>query len=338
MGAVTVDYQPNQPIYAFFAGWHQHLNASDGVNFTVIRTTVQPANVGTPNRAIVYNYTEGDAVALHGDVFVSFDRTFKPWVFHSPTFNHIVIVDPSTNHVFRVLSIPNQPLVYNRTQHRIRINGGLITGATYDARTHVVYVGTQGWGAEPGNITVIDVASLTIKTVLTLGRMESNPSELSLDYQSYGHLYVGLNGGQSILKVDITTWKVVAYATVPTFLRNIGGLVSLPNHVYFVTYEQHAKIVRIANANFCPHPCDGFVGYCNKGACACNRGYKLHSNGWRCEENASSSKSGSDHHGGEVALGILFAFAVVIAAAGWFLVYRSRSGRAGYAGLLGGDN
>jgi len=184
---------------------------------------------------------------------------------------------------------------------------------------------------------VIDVATWKIVTVFTLAEWESNPNTLSLDYQSYGHLYVGLNGGHAILKIDITTWKVVGYASLPPFLRAVSSIVSTAEHVYFVTYEQHAKIARVSVDNFCPHTCDGFVGYCHKGACACPHGYKLAGDGRRCEEALASGHSSDKSHGGEVALGILFAFAVIIAAAGWFLWYKGRSGRDGYQGLLGGS-
>jgi len=197
MSSVAVDtISPGHSIAFFFAGWHQHWNASEGVNFTLIRSTINTENALKQSGTVFnYNHTGGDRVFLHSDTFVTFDRTFKPWIFHSWTYHHVVVVDPSSNSIFRIGSDPNLPLDYVESlQSRIRIHTGKITAATYDPTLHRVYIGTQGWGYEPGNIIVVDVLSGNITKVFWLQKYESNPTSLSL---LGDHLYVGLYGGFS---------------------------------------------------------------------------------------------------------------------------------------------
>lgn len=67
---------------------------------------------------------------------------------------------------------------------------------------------------------------------------------------------------------------------------------------------------------------------------------QLASNGYRCELTPppapTPDKKGHDAgHGGEVALGLLFAISFVAAAAGWFLIWRwKKSGSLESVGLL----
>jgi len=285
-----------------------------------------------------YNHTGGDRVDLHGDGFIAFDRTFKPWMFHSFTHNHLIVVDPASNSVYRISSPVNvtEPLSYNATGGRFR-EWGQITGATYDRDNHTVYLGIQGWGTNSGRIVALDVVTMHVIKNYTLGWLESNPKSLSLDYM--GHLYVGLLGGHALLKINLHSWTTSGYSTLPPFLRNVYYVSAQFQHVYFITNEQHSKVARVANTNFCSSTCDDLVGHCNAGVCACPPNMQLGSDKRRCQSIPINPNNGGDKsHGGEVALGILFAIAFVAAAVGWFLIYRMKSGN-GYsiiesAGLL----
>lgn len=81
--------------------------------------------------------------------------------------------------------------------------------------------------------------------------------------------------------------------------------------------------------------CD-FVRYCQAGECKCPTHMRLATDKRRCEHllGGVHVEDVDKSHGGEVALGILFALALVAAAVGWFFVYQLRS-KGKYSRVLG---
>jgi len=357
MGAVTVEPETQPLPTAYFAGWHQHNNASAGVNFTVIRVTVNTHNAITePPIYPIFTYDHNgiDRVYLHGEDFIAYNSIFKPEIHRDKT--HIIIVDPATNSVFRVSTPPSpQPLGYNEGTDRLRVNEHFplqVSSSTYDANAQHLYLGLAAFGVFPGRILQIDVSTSPMKILksYSLTTLESNPKSLSLD--AYGpnavphRLYVGLYGGHSILRINLETWTTDGFVTLPFFLHDVYDIVASPstNYVYFVTNEQNSKVGRVSINNFCPSICDVFFGYCHNGQCACGpKNFQLADDGRRCTPVATitpgEEKLIKEEHNGEVALGILFALTFILAAVGWYLVYKARGGRGAYsmlesAGLL----
>jgi len=164
-----------------------------------------------------------------------------------------------------------------------------------------------------------------LSTIFTkqLGQWEANPRALGISPGGHS-LYVGLYGGATILHLNVTlSGQVIGYSTVPWYIRDISALYTGRRHIYVVTNEQTPKVARTLRENFCPTSCDYFYGYCDNGTCACHPSHKLDSNGRTCSPNYGSS---SHSHGGEVALGLLFAIFFVASVAGWFVVYRQKNG------------
>jgi len=376
MSAVTVDNSTTGSVIAYFVGWHQHLNASEGVNFTLIRTIVNTQNallVPPVLPIFQYNHTGDDRIYLHGEDFVAYNRDFKPWLFHSQTHNHLVIVDPATNSIFRVLTPTNlTALEYNETLNRYRVWYGMqITGATYDHNNGHVYIGLAAWGTLPGRIVVVDVFNMTLVKNFTLESWQSNPKSLQLSANST-ILYVGLFGGHNILKINLATWTIPSQVTLGPFLTNVYATALGRDHLYFVTNEQHSKIARVPLENFCASSCDYVFGYCNNSKCLCWPEFmQINPTDQRtCEPKIAPTpgptpaptpvhptnpptaaptwaptsvptKSPVDYekkdqkdHGGEIALGILFSISTILAAVGWFLIYRGARGGGVYASLI----
>jgi len=381
MSAVTVDNSTTEQVVAYWVGWHQHPNASEGVNFTMIRTIVNTKNaLAKPPVFPVfqYNHTGGDRVYLHGEDYTAYSRDFKPWLFHSEKHYHIIVVDPVTNSIYKVFTPlnTNESLAYNETTGRFRLWGfaGAITGATYDANNAHIYIGLSAWGTYPGRIIVIDMINMVAIKNYTLGLFESNPKSLSLDAYGPGavptHLYVGLYGSWTILKISLATWNITI-TTLPAWISNVYGVSFGNNYVYFITNEQHAKVGRVAVQNFCSTPCDGLFGYCNNSKCLCWAEYmQVAPDGRRCELKIAPTpgptplptifptippthfptqsptekptpapltpedKALEKDRSGEIALGILFAICFILAAAGWYLLWKARGGRGVYESLI----
>lgn len=59
--------------------------------------------------------------------------------------------------------------------------------------------------------------------------------------------------------------KKIIYSTVPYYLRSVAAIHARHSgDVYFVTYDQFAKVAKIDQQHFCSRICDAHYGYIYK--------------------------------------------------------------------------
>jgi len=172
------------------------------------------------------------------------------------------------------------------------------------------------------------------ETVLTLGTETINSRE-------YTYLFVIASGSNKILRLLFDGAQYISNATavLDSTINQISSSSYYKPWLYFSTYEPDAKIVRIADNNFCETWCQD-VGYCKGGLCYCRPGYQvdhLHpSFGCRPTPIVEAEEAENSSEKASLALGILFGITVVVAIAGWTSWWRVKAKKsATYTSLVG---
>eukprot|EP00026_Physarum_polycephalum_P007281 Phypoly_transcript_07339.p1 GENE.Phypoly_transcript_07339~~Phypoly_transcript_07339.p1 ORF type:complete len:472 (+),score=70.46 Phypoly_transcript_07339:109-1416(+) len=325
----------NGDIVTFFAGFV----AVDAmtVNFTLTKTHYNP----TPNQFDPRNqnfwYYPTDVWSIYSNHFTAFSNIFKPWIHYLPYYgplNHtyVVVVDPNTRTVYGIdTDNPNSvisefPFLGNQGFANMEL-----VSTTFDGRSQTLIVGLAASGFAPGKISVFNFATtpsyvIPTPTNFTLQQNYSNPKALASDSQ---YLYIGFNGYTEVIQISLTNFSTVGYQRLPEYLHRAWDAVDRHDHVYFVTYEQNAKVFRVAKQDFCPASCP-YNGYCTAGKCVCSMGFVMNHEKNACLLQAAREVITIQHHyvtahDGEVTLGIFFALSFIAAAAGWFMWWRGRN-------------
>lgn len=344
-------------VVVYGVGWlvynSERANNTIRAGLGVFRLFVHPNHTQFHNGSFIsFNHTRDFVYIRDNGGYTEYTRAFKPWIFHSNHSQQVVVVDPATDLVYR-LDAPNdrhEPFTL-RAEYNPPASSSNITSAVYDAYRSLLVLGTRGRGILPGNIVGLDLSApatdhnSNIKVAFTynLNRFESNPKALHLRWNS---LYVGLSGGSYVLHLDISKnpVTVAGYATLPFYIHQVHDIHVTHRHIYVITNEQFSKIARTPHHHFCATPCDSVYGYCNNGTCACHPGHVINNtyHVGRCSPAYNIIRPTNDvinsGHGGEVALGLLFAIFFVAAVLGWFVVWRSATGRSVPFGLGGNSS
>jgi len=194
----------------------------------------------------------------------------------------------------------------------------------YPYHTLILGIATPGIGT--GAIAFVHTFNLTTRGVINLPGNYSDPKALVVD-EFNGTLYVAMNGGGAILKIDIHTMTIVGYQNTPFYLARAWAGVATFEHVYFVTNEQHTKVFRVSKHDFCTKQCPEF-GYCERGSCVCAPGFEMRSGTCQWQAMIVEKHVAQKEKTGEAVLGTFFALTFVAGAVGWFLVWKAK--RQGY--------
>lgn len=314
--------------FAYVVGW---VLSTTIVNLVVNRLNLSPetASSGTFYTPI------GNDVVLNGTTgYDDFYRLYKPKIFRAgnPLY-YLLIVDPSSHCIYKAL-IPQDDMAGTPS---ITLDSTLCLpfrfgGSAFDSDSQLLYVAQVTTGTAPGSITVINTVTLLATDVITLQEYQSNPVALTFHN---GFLYVGFNGGPALLKYDRSNGGMTQYSTVPTYLRAVQAVHARHSSLYFVTYDQFAKVGKASESHFCLYMCDRKFGYCENRECKCVNGTTLNADGKTCDLTpVEIHDKGVASHAGEIALGLLFVVTFIAGAVGWFLLWRSRRSAApksGYA-------
>jgi len=290
------------------------------------------------NDAWSFNRDVDDAVIFPNAQLVTYNPDFKPFLIHAWNVStsapvnstYLVVVDPYTNFATLVLgnynpAIPLQVTGYSYVPVFGNYQMGQIVSAV--AYQDLLFVGVSVDGQGTGWIDVLFLANLTRRaSAIMLPTNYSDPRALVLDYFApTPTLYVGMNGGWSLLRIDINSLNITGYQALPFYLHRTWRGMATHEHVYFVTNEQHSKVYRVAKSDFCKSPCMEF-GYCYSGRCICNQ--NMVQKGSVCEWKTVVIETNIAHKdkAGEVVLGIFFAIATIAAIAGWYMVWKNRRG------------
>jgi len=331
----------------YFVGFFPPNSSAPGVlNFGVRRahfnTTLfdgnQPYN--TSNDAWYFDSAIDDCVVYPNAQLVTYNNDFRPMLLHARNITtnppapvnstYIVVVDPYTNYVtlLRANYDPKVPVTRTGFQYLPVFQnfqvGHVVSAVVWD---QLLFVGVAVDGIGTGWIDVLYLANLTRKAnSIYLPANYSDPRALVLDFfHPTPTIYIGMNGGRSILKFDIMSLKIVGYQTLPEYLHRTWRGQPTHEHLYFITNEQHSKVYRVSKRDFCPNECMAF-GYCSKGQCVCGPNLVMKGNSCQWKEVVHEKEVAKKDQGGEIALGIFFALATVAAGAGWYLVWKNRRG------------
>lgn len=332
--ALKVDYRNSTPfdIVTYFAGFRRDVNGT--LNFGLIKTSYNPlSNPMDPlNQNFLYD-PFSDVFTFYTNCFTAFSNVFKPWIHYIPDFagtNHtlVIVVDPNTRTVYAVdTDVANNPVI--SSYPLVKGFTGMQIVSTTMAGPGQLVVGMANSGLLPGSIQIFNFGnSFTVPTPtqLNLPLNYSNPKALTADSD---FIYIGFNGWAEVMRMAING-SIVGYQRLPEFLHRSWDATLTHEHVYFVSYEQNAKVYRVAKTDFCSTVCP-YNGYCSKGKCLCGPGYEMAQHNQQCVLTAAADVVIYKHiyhvaHSGEVALGVLFALTFVAGGAGWALWYRNRRG------------
>jgi len=193
-----------------------------------------------------------------------------------------------------------------------------VASATIYYAKELLVVGLAMPGKSAGWLATVHLSNISIHNFTALPANFSDPRALAID-ETTGNLYIGFNGGPGIIRFNLNTYEQTGYQPLPFYLHRVWAGLAAPEHVYFVTNEQHSKIFRVYKDDFCTAHCPEF-GYCHRGKCVCPEETDMQFG--KCQWKGITKEK--REHAGEVALGILFAFAFVGAASGWFMWFKTR--------------
>jgi hypothetical protein len=327
----------------FFPVWNNS-SPTPALNFGVRRAHFNTSlfdgsqSWNTSNDAWYFNWRIDDAVIFPNAQLVTYNADFKPFLLHArnvssnapPNSTWLVVVDPYSNFATLVMANFNQSVPLNVTGYSyVPVFGNFQFGRIVSAViwSDLLFVGVSVDGQGTGWIDILNLSNLTRRAnAIVLPANVSDPRALVLDYFSpTPTLYVGPNGGDNLLRIDINKLAITGYQALPFYLHRTWRGMATHEHVYFVTNEQHSKVYRVNKADFCPATCMEF-GYCYRGRCVCNQ--NMVQNGNTCEWKQVVVEKNIAHkdEAGEIVLGIFFAIATVAAVAGWYMVWKNRRG------------
>jgi hypothetical protein len=161
------------------------------------------------------------------------------------------------------------------------------------------------------------------EAVLVLGNEIPGPTSIK-------YLFVIASGSDRIQRYNIDENHTVSAAATNVLTPDINRISSAYYYypyIYYITYEPDAKVVRIPKTSFCNKWC-GLNGYCEQGICYCSTGYTRDESNptTPCQLTAlvDSELQEKQSQGAAAALGVLFAFSLVAAIAGWYLWWRGK--------------
>jgi len=331
-----------ETILSYFAGFFPDPASPTVLHFGVLRARFNTsADTGIPNANPsnwVYNSTLDTAVIVNASQFVTYNAAFKPILYHlfnvtgapDPNTTYTVVIDPGTRLVKNVIGSITEgtPLTvapqWWQPPPTIPF-GGITSGHLYYPLSLII-LGIAVPGTGSGAIAFVHVLNLTTRGVINLPTNYSDPKALVVDDEN-GTLYVGMNGNSALLRIDINTMTITGYQNVPRWVEHTWAGRPTPEHIYFVTSEAHSKVYRVSKHNFCTTQCPEF-GYCYHGACTCSPNFELVNGQCRYITLIKDADTIKRDQTGLAVLGVFFAVSFVAAAAGWYLVWRSK--RQGY--------
>jgi hypothetical protein len=289
--------------------------------------------------------TAGESVALSPDrpCYDLFTETMRPTISVTNDTKNVIVVVPGRCALFaKIPLIPGVPFsqlqnnisIFYPTQH-YNPNTNYVSSVVYDYYNDYIFYTVKTYNTPGGYLhsfnaktwqlnaaySPIDVAES--EAILVLGNEVNTPT-------STKYLFVISSGSNKIQRFVVdgnNTIKARALAVLPTDLNRISSAFFYYPFIYYVTNEPDAKVVRISKTSFCNNWC-GDNGYCNQGLCYCQTGYEPDPTDpdipCKLKEIVTAEIQERQSQGAAAALGVLFAFSLVAAIAGWFLWYKAK--------------
>jgi hypothetical protein len=346
--AVEIDpnvlkYQGGTIRWIYSAGWATDAQQPN-IGFTIARMQLgEPTpdmDFDPANDAILSdNLTLGNCYDIYTD-------NFKPFIF----------VHPAAEPSYQIFVIPGRcSLIYKTVPQKGQLfknanvtrldpftsDSEYISSAALDESNHILWFVVKTYQQEGAVIRSLNVTSFTLtseNTAIDFG--ESEPIIAIGNDLDRGnllrYLFVAASGGSQItrfkVKDDGTGVTSISTSYLPPRFSQISSMVYVRPYIYFGTYEPDAQLARVPKSSFCGFPCQP-NSYCLFGVCTCFDGYSSNNNQRGpngqlvCLGNSIqiTQIKANKETGAAAALGILWAFSLVVAIAGWYLWWKARA-------------
>jgi len=210
-----------------------------------------------------------------------------------------------------------------------------ISSIIYDYYNDLIFYTTKKYNTPGATLYTFSVANWTLNTNGTLLDLSESEAVLVLGNQVPGpsstkYLFIIASGSDRIQRYTIDPDNKIGAGAMTVLTPDINRISSaLYNYpfLYYITFEPDSKVVRIPITSFCNKWCS-INGYCEQGVCYCQPGFSPDSTDplVPCKNTAllDSQLQEKQSQGAAAALGVLFAFTLVAAIAGWYLWWRAR--------------
>jgi len=323
---------------AYVVGWSPY----DAYPLRIFRTFI---TLGFAQPNITFLGIESFGLrTIYRHCFDQFTETLRPQLNITMDGKIVILVPGRCGFITVLTPIPGVPFgllpdncsqTYYPEQLIPQPNQFYISSIIYDFYNNLIFYTTKKYNT-PGatlwsfsvntwsltsNGTGLDLAES--EAVLVLANEVDTPSTTQ-------YLFIIASGADRIQRYTIDSNNNIGAGAMtvltPDINRISSALYSRP-FLYYITYEPDAKIVRIPLTSFCNKWCST-NGYCEQGYCYCQPGFTqdLSDPINPCKSTAlvDSQLQEKQSQGAAAALGVLFAFSLVAAIAGWYLWWRGR--------------
>jgi len=222
-----------------------------------------------------------------------------------------------------------------------------ISGIELDQSAGVLWYALKKYNTEEASILSWDVAGWQPNSAVIPIPYGEADMILSIGKQKVAGkdedwLFVLASGANAIYRIVLnsnTAPTISGYASLPQILSRVSSAVYVAPYIYFTTYEPKADVARIHFSSFCPYYC-GNYSWCNNGVCDCEPQYSptYYANRTQSACIPTVLHQGivteKESSGAASIMGVLFAFALVMAIAGWYNYYSVKNSRSSYSTLL----
>jgi hypothetical protein len=281
---------------------------------------------------------------IYRHCFDQFTETLRPQLNITMDGKIVILVPGRCGFITVLTPIPGVPFgslpdncsqTYYPEQLIPQPNQYYISSIIYDFYNNLIFYTTKKYNSPGATLWSFSVASWSLtsngtsldlsesEAVLVLGNEIETPSDTQ-------YLFIIASGADRIQRYTIQSNNIIGAGALtvltPDINRISSALYSRP-YLYYITYEPDAKIVRIPITSFCNKWCS-LNGYCEQGYCYCQAGYTMDNsdplNPCKSSALVDSELQEKQSQGAAAALGVLFAFSLVAAIAGWYLWWRGR--------------
>jgi len=313
------------------AGWDNETNIVLG------RGTIKP----NQNDAAFQLNMEDDVLTIFltdPPCYDQFDEVVHPQIYLTQT--ELIVLIPKRCSLFIKVILPPNPLINfndasSQTFSPASSNSIYVSSAVFDPLYSIIFYTLKTYNTPGANLYSFDTIKWT-----------SNPSETALDLIEAENLLVlgvekdptkttrfifivasGANKVQRLTIANNNTFNTLTAAALSPLFNRISSAWYFRPSLYFTTYEPDAKLGRITKSNFCKDWC-GDYGYCTNGYCSCREGYTFDgtdvTNLCVPESLVNEQEKEKETQGAAATLGVLFAFSLLAAIAGWVMWWRTR--------------
>jgi len=325
--------------YVYFAGWN---NIGTNFPFVVARGNVK---LGADDPTVQMDVTKDVLnIPMPYPCYDLFDEVTRPHMSFGSNGSDLILIIPGRCALFVKIVLPTDPTVKFNTvvpvppldptfgDHRKYLSSGV-----FDAQFNTIYYIMKTYNTPGADLFSFDSVKWlpNVKEINNLDDLAESETVIVLGYernnaQLQKWIFVIASGANKIKRVIVQNDLILSVSTavLTPSINRISAAYYWRPFLYFTTHEPDAKIVRITKSNFCDVFC-GDNGFCDTGVCKCQPGYTIDPTSPQspCKpiNEVKTEIQERQSEGAAAALGVLFAFALLAAIAGWFLWWKGRN-------------